>query len=110
MDVPTKYVELMFATPKDQIRWITGAEFESDLEGFIPELKDWVDARCDKLTDVEKIRGGEVKDKLPKYMTATQKSVATLLGDKKGEQGECGEKALIELSRRARLKLSTEQK
>jgi len=110
MGVPTKYVELMFATPKDQIRWITGAEFGSDLEGVIPELKDWVDARCDKLTDVEKIMWSEIKDKLPKYMTATEKSVANLLGDKKVEQDECEEKALKELSREARLKMSTEQK
>lgn len=34
-------------------------ESEADFEGFIPDLRDWVDARCNKFTDVEK----EVWDK-----------------------------------------------
>jgi hypothetical protein len=48
MDVPAKYAELIFSVPKDQNGWVTGAEFKSDLNGFIPVLKDWMDARCDK--------------------------------------------------------------
>jgi hypothetical protein len=43
MSVPAKYADLMFSVPKDKVWWITGADFEADLEGFIPELKDgWV--------------------------------------------------------------------
>ena len=43
----------MFSVPKDEIRWISNDDFEADFNGFIPELKDWVDARCDKRTDIE---------------------------------------------------------
>jgi hypothetical protein len=54
MGVPAKYADMMFAVPKDEVRWIGSADFKNDLEGIIPELKDWVAARCDKRTDVEK--------------------------------------------------------
>jgi hypothetical protein len=54
MGVSPRYAELMFSVPKDQIRWITDAAFRADFEGVVPELKDWLAARCDKRTDVEK--------------------------------------------------------
>jgi hypothetical protein len=54
MNVPPKYADLMFSIPKDQIRWIKGADYHADLQGVIPELKDWLAVRCDKRTDVEK--------------------------------------------------------
>jgi hypothetical protein len=47
MDVPEKYSDLMFSVPKEQIRWIGNVDFESDLEGFIPGLKDWINAQCE---------------------------------------------------------------
>jgi len=46
MGVPSKYADMMFSVPKDQVRWIDAADFKADFSGFIPELKDWVDARC----------------------------------------------------------------
>jgi hypothetical protein len=54
MSVPAKYVDLMFSIPKDNIRWIGDADFKADLEGTILELKDWLAARCDIRTDVER--------------------------------------------------------
>jgi hypothetical protein len=54
MGVPAKYADMMFAVPKDEVRWIGSADFKNDLEGVIPELKDWLAARCDTRTDVEK--------------------------------------------------------
>src|SRR5262249_17527218 len=54
MSVPAKYVDLMFSMPKGEIRWIGNADFAADLEGTVPELRDWLAARCDKRTDVEK--------------------------------------------------------
>jgi hypothetical protein len=50
MDVPAKYVELIFSVPNEQIRWITGAEFHSDLAGYIPGLKEWIEVVCDRAT------------------------------------------------------------
>jgi hypothetical protein len=62
MDVPSKYVELMYSVPKDEIRWVTGPEFKLDLEGFIPELKDWVNAQCIKQAQIDKIINDLVSD------------------------------------------------
>lgn len=46
MNVRVKYVELMFSVPSSDIRWISQDQLDADLEGFIPELKDVVDAKC----------------------------------------------------------------
>ena len=69
MDVPDKYVDLVFSVPPTEIRWITQNEFDSDLRGFIPELKDWVGAKCDPhtsgetiITDVMKTRSTPLKN------------------------------------------------
>jgi hypothetical protein len=110
MDVPSKYADLMFSVPKEQVRWIDNAEFESDLEGFIPELKDWMDARCDKRTDVEKVMSKEIDAKPRVQLTATEKKVMELLAEKDFEQLMCEDKALRELSREAKLTMFTEQK
>jgi hypothetical protein len=110
MNVPAKYADLMFSVPKDQVRWIGSADFESDLEGFIPELKDWMDAHCDKRTDVEKAIWEELKDKSKAQMTLTEESVSDLLLKKVVEQDKCESEALSELSHQAHLKMFTEQK
>ena len=60
MDVPDKYVGLIFSTPPNDVRWITQNEFDSDLRGFIPELKDWVGAKCDPYTSREKMISGVI--------------------------------------------------
>jgi hypothetical protein len=54
MGVPIKYADLMFSISKDEVRWITIAEYQADFAGIVLELKDWLNARCDKRTEVEK--------------------------------------------------------
>jgi hypothetical protein len=54
MGVPSKYADMMFSVPKDQVRWIDEIDFKADFSGIIPELKDWMDAKCNKDTDMEK--------------------------------------------------------
>lgn len=110
MSVPAKYADLMFSVPKDQIRWIGRADFESDLEGFIPPLKDWIDARCDKRTNAEKAMWELFKDKRPAEMTAAEKSVSDLLEKKLSEQYRCEYAALGELSHQAHLNMFPEPK
>jgi hypothetical protein len=46
MDVPEKYVENMFSTPKAKLLWIRNDEFNQDFEGFIPRLKQWAQTEC----------------------------------------------------------------
>jgi hypothetical protein len=46
MGVPARYAENMYSVPYGKIRWIRNDEFETDFNGFVPELKDWVKTRC----------------------------------------------------------------
>src|SRR5262245_8525398 len=38
MDVPPKYLELMYAVPFNEVRWITQQEFDEDLKGYVPGM------------------------------------------------------------------------
>jgi len=46
MDVPGKYVDLMYSVPPASVRWITQNELDADLRGFVPEVRDWVTPIC----------------------------------------------------------------
>jgi len=54
MSVPEKYVDLIYSVPSDEIRWFTQAEIDTDFQGSIPELKDWIGAKCSPRTKSEK--------------------------------------------------------
>jgi len=63
MGVPAKYSDAMFSIQKDTIKWIDPESFTADFQGFIPELIDWVRARCKKLTDAERKIWDALKDR-----------------------------------------------
>jgi hypothetical protein len=46
MDVPDKYLTLMYSTSPNNVRWITQAEFNADLKGYIPQLRELLDVKC----------------------------------------------------------------
>jgi hypothetical protein len=103
MSVPTKYANLMFSIPKDQIRLIDESDFESDFEGYIPDLQDWLDAKCNKLTDVEKtiekvIEGKKIRRE---KLTESEERMNHMLSVKLFEQGKCLAQVLSELRRDA---------
>ena len=54
MGVPLKYLDKMFSVSKDSVYWISHDEISADFSGFIPELRDWVDARCDNRSQAER--------------------------------------------------------
>jgi hypothetical protein len=110
MGVPAKYADLMFSVPKDEVRWIGRTEFEADLEGIIPELKDWVDARCDKRTDVEKAAWVALKNKSSAQMTEAERSISDMLGKKMSEMVGCGSRAINDLSHETHLQMFWEPK
>ena len=59
MDVPEKYVDLMYSVPSNEVRWFTQSEVDADFQGSIPELKDWVGARCNsKMTGAKAASAG----------------------------------------------------
>jgi hypothetical protein len=67
MDVPAKYSENMFSVPKGKILWIRDDEFKTDFEGFVPQLKDWVNTKCAPLIARDQTKGSceeEVRNEL----------------------------------------------
>jgi hypothetical protein len=105
MSVPAKYTDLMFSVPKDEVRWIDRADYEADLEGIIPELKDWVDARCDTRTDVEKAAWAALKNKSSAQMTTAENAISEKLTKKMSDLDKCASRELSNLSHQAHLKM-----
>jgi hypothetical protein len=99
MGVPQKYADQMFSVPKDGIRWISQSEFEADFDGFIPELKDWIDARCDKRTDVEKAVYEKLKDTSHNQLTAAEKIIMESIEKKYMDQLKCEDENRRELAK-----------
>ena len=54
MNVPDKYADLIYSIPSNEMHWITQNEFDSDLQGFIPGMKDWVGTECDSQVNEQK--------------------------------------------------------
>jgi hypothetical protein len=105
MTVPAKYTDLMFSVPKDKVRWIGNADFHADLEGPIPELRDWLAARCDTRTDVERATWESLKNKSGKQLTAAERVVTDMLVEKIQEVHGCERDTLDELSADAWLQM-----
>jgi hypothetical protein len=99
MGVPAKYTDLMFSIPKDQVRFISEDDFEADFEGYIPELRDWLDAKCNKLTDVEKVvsKSIEVKKRRKEKLTGDDERMNRMLVEKFIQQGNCLTQSLSKL-------------
>ena len=78
MDVPDKYADLIYSVPPTKVRWITQNEFDSDLEGFIPELSEWVGANCGQHAIEGKIINGDLnkRSQLPATAQTPQKTSA----------------------------------
>ena len=69
MNVPEKYVDLMYSIPVSDVRWITQQEFEADLKGYVPELGALIKEKCktyETLAQVGEMRrcAAEVRAKL----------------------------------------------
>jgi hypothetical protein len=46
MNVPNKFLNLMYSTPPNEVRWISQREFNAELNGYIPEVRALLDAKC----------------------------------------------------------------
>lgn len=100
MGVPAKYAEMMYSEPGRRIRWIRNDDFETDLDGFIPQLRDWVDARYDKRSDIEKNDRRTPKSKTV-VEQKSERSVDMSLSGNHGEEPSCLKQAQIDLALRA---------
>jgi hypothetical protein len=46
MNVPEKYLDIMYSVPPNEVRWLTQAEFDQDLKGYVPELRVLLENKC----------------------------------------------------------------
>jgi hypothetical protein len=46
MNVPQRYLDLMYSVPPSEVRWLTQSELNSDLKGYIPEVRSLLETRC----------------------------------------------------------------
>jgi hypothetical protein len=61
MSVSPKYTEKIFSVPRNEVQWISEKDYEADLDGIIPELRDWIDARGKAVLDEKKQELDEAK-------------------------------------------------
>jgi len=89
----------MFSVPKDQVRVINEDDFEADFEGYIPELRDWLETNCNNLTDVEKVVEKVIagKNRRRERLTESEERMKHMLLEKNIQQGECLAKVLSKL-------------
>ena len=64
MNVPEKYADLMYSVPANSVRWITQDEFDADLKGYVPAIKDIIEAKCNP-------KPNEIKNNLTEPPTVT---------------------------------------
>jgi hypothetical protein len=46
MHVPKKYLDLMYSVPTSEVRWITQTELNTDIKGYVPEIRMILDDKC----------------------------------------------------------------
>lgn len=46
MDVPGFFVDLMYSVPPNEVRWITQHEYDANIRGYIPEMEQWAQGKC----------------------------------------------------------------
>ncbi len=99
MEIPAKYANKMFSISKNDIRWISDSEVRTDFDGFIPELRDWANARCDARSDDEKyvweqmMRGKAVAELPP-----AERTIVTTLFEKYAQKVQCENQLQSELA------------
>jgi hypothetical protein len=98
MGVPAHYADDMYAEPPGKIQWIRNDEFETDFQGFIPEEKIWIDARCDNFTAAED-KIWQERDNAAQ--SEAERSGIDELTRKRGEQLKCKEEARTEMALKA---------
>jgi hypothetical protein len=98
MGIPAKYAETMYSELGRKVRWIRNDEFEADMDGFIPQLREWVDARCDKRSDIEKNDRQTPKSKTVAEQKKSERPVDMLPSVNRGEELSCLKQAQVDLA------------
>jgi len=98
MNVPAKYVDLIFSAPANEMRWITQSEFDSDLQGFDPGLRALAD-KCDPHTSGEKIIIDEAATRSGSLNApvSEKEKVVSVHSKQSSEKGKCWMRVRSEL-------------
>ena len=47
MNVPDKYLDIMYSIPPNEVHWLTQTEINSDLKGYVSEIRALLETKCD---------------------------------------------------------------
>jgi hypothetical protein len=84
MNVPGKYVDLMYSVPPNALRWITQDEFDSDLKGYISPIKNLIETKCNPRPNDIKINLTE-----PRSITSLAEKERTISARQSAEILKC---------------------
>jgi len=73
-------------------------DFEADFDGFIPQVRDWVDARCDKRGDIKNNGMQLPKAKTTAEQVNSERSVGTTPMGRHREELSCQKQAQVDLA------------
>jgi hypothetical protein len=54
MNVPTKYFDIMISARPEELRWLTQDEVQQDFMGYIPAVREFMNARCQSTSEDER--------------------------------------------------------
>jgi hypothetical protein len=99
MGLPAKYAQMMYSVSKDQTLWLGHGDIKADLQGFIPELQDWVKAKCDKMSDSERAARDRLRGKPAEEWSSAEQKLVDLQIRKDLEMLRCWKDIQFEMRR-----------
>lgn len=97
MGLPAKYSETMYSVPKDQVQLLAESDIKADIYGFIPELQDWVNTRCEKTTIADRVAKNYLMTKPSEKWTAEEKQMVDLAIKRDIERINCWKDVMEQL-------------
>ena len=82
MNVPIRYAEEMYFTPRDKMHWLSIEEAGKVFDGFTPEIDDWVKAQCPKLGNIEKSVRDQYRQRGFSRLSQSEKTILGKINDK----------------------------
>ena len=92
MNVPTKYADLMYSVPTNELLWITQEQFNTDLKGFGP-VRDSIRQKCHLQTEEMTINLGSTASTVAKGSQNTSPTIR-----QSDETSKCVARAKAEMS------------
>ena len=101
MGVPSEYVVRSFEVPSGRIVWLPGEEIEERFAGYIPEIDEWISAKCDALTVAERELYDQYSETPGNQIPADVRPIVEVIYEKTREIDACKDEVHNEASCRA---------